>query len=58
MNIDEEIIIALALLGPDDLEAARRYIQWIKIRRKVTDRFYFRAHWLQGPRQNYHWIGK
>ena len=46
MNPIEEIITALLLLRPDDLDAARRYIQWMKVRRKINDRFYFAAHWV------------
>jgi len=56
MNITDEIITALLLLGPDDLEAARKYLRWIKVRRQVHNRFYFVAHWVSSERK-YHWVG-
>jgi hypothetical protein len=46
MTILEEIYAALLLARPDDLTEVRRYIEWIRIRRRVNDRFYFRAHWV------------
>jgi hypothetical protein len=55
MNITEEIIATLALLGMDDIEAAKKYLQWITVRRKVNRRFYFSAHWV-APTQRYHWL--
>ena len=56
MNYIDEILTTLLLLGPDDLENAKRYLKWIKIRRMVNNRFYFMAHWI-GSRGRYHWIG-
>lgn len=46
MNIVEEITAALLSAKPDDLEMARRYLKWLKMRRKINHRFYFRAHWV------------
>ena len=46
MDIIAEIRAALLLANPDDLEDCKRYLQWMAIRQRVTDRFYFRAHWL------------
>lgn len=57
MNTINEIFIALLLAQPDDFEAARKYLQWIKVRRHIYKRFYFQAHWLQRPRM-YHWVGE
>ena len=56
MNLIEEITAVLLLLGPDDLEAARNYLEWMKIRRQINNRFYFIAHWV-GNEKRYHWIG-
>lgn len=56
-----EIIAALLLSNPKDLAVIRKYIAWMKIRRAVNDRFYFRAHWVQktAPQlsaRRVHWI--
>jgi hypothetical protein len=56
MNIIDEIIATLALLGTDDIEAAKAYLRWITVRRKVNRRFYFSAHWIEQPKQKYHWL--
>ena len=56
MNIHEEIIAAMLLVGPHDLQAIRRYIQWIKIRRMVNNHFYSQSHWVQ-PVRKFHWVG-
>jgi hypothetical protein len=56
-NTLEDITIALLLAHPDDFEAARKYLQWMQVRRKVTDRFYFRAHWIS-PERKIHWVGR
>ena len=42
--------IMTALKGADQVELLniRRYIQWIKIRRRVHQYFYLRAHWVRG----------
>jgi hypothetical protein len=62
-DIIEEIRAALLLANPNDLEAFRHYLEWMKIRQKITSRFYFRAHWIDCSRrrqleagQQYHWI--
>ena len=68
----EDIIAALQSSDRADLATIRTYIDWIKIRRRVHRRFYFRAHWiyhqkappiLEGPRPvfrthagNAHWL--
>jgi hypothetical protein len=56
MNLLEQIENELLQMGPEQLEVARKYLQWIKIRRRVTDRFYFAAHWITRPRNQYHWV--
>lgn len=57
MNIIDEIITALLLLGPEDLEMAKRYLKWIKARRRINDRFYLAAHWVADEKR-YHWVGQ
>lgn len=52
----EEIVLALRYTHRDDLEKIRRYVAWMKVRRRVNDRFYFAAHWLTRPKGGYHWI--
>lgn len=56
MNIIEEIRAALLLATPNDLDMYLRYLQWMMVRRKINDRFFFRAHWIQGPKKVYHWL--
>jgi hypothetical protein len=56
MNLTEEIVATLALLGMDDIELAKKYLDWIAVRRKINRRFYFAAHWIERPKQNYHWL--
>ena len=56
MNPIHEIFIALMAAGPDDLDAVRRYIQWIKVRRQVNHRFYFAAHWVERSKKLHHWV--
>lgn len=56
-SIIEEIRAALLLANPEDLEMFRRYLTWMMIRRKITDRFYFKAHWVN-PVGKVHWIGR
>ena len=57
MNLIEQIENELLQMGPEQLEVARKYLQWIKLRRKVNDRFYFVAHWIR-PERKYHWLGR
>lgn len=56
-TIIDEIIAALALSGPGDLAAVRRYIGWIKFRRMVMRQFYPAHHWVRSKRR-YHWVGE
>lgn len=51
----DDIAAALASSHPADLALIRRYVEWIKIRRRVNSRFYFQAHWVTGIRV--HWVG-
>ena len=54
MSMDE-IIAALLKTHRADLLNIRRYIAWMKIRRKVNNHFYLSAHWV-GSGKKHHWI--
>lgn len=47
MNIDEQIAQAVAESHPHDLPTIRRYIAWVKFRRKIHNTFYARVHWIK-----------
>lgn len=60
--MQSEIRRALIDVHNDDLRVIRQYVAWIRIRRKVTDLFYFNAHWVkpepvQVAVQRFHWVG-
>jgi hypothetical protein len=57
-DIIDDIRTALLLANPKELEMFRRYLQWLLVRRKINKRFYFQAHWIRKPGQQYHWLGK
>jgi len=46
MNIDELIAQAVSESHPHDLLIIRRYIAWVKLRRKIHNTFYARVHWV------------
>lgn len=54
----DEIRCALEQSDPDDFPAIRQYIQWVRVRRIVTDIFYFRAHWIKPVEFKAHWAGR
>lgn len=41
-----DILHALADTHPADMLNIRRYLAWIKIRRRINHRFFFQAHWI------------
>lgn len=55
--MQDEIRRALIEVHSDDLPMIRSYVRWVRIRRKVTDRFYFKAHWIAAPVRRFHWVG-
>ncbi len=59
MGIDEQLAQAIFELHPSDLSIIRKYISWVKFRRKVNHTFYPSVHWvLSKPRPNAHWVGR
>lgn len=55
MDIDEQLAQAIFDSDPEDLQTIRKYIAWVKFRRKMNYTFYPCAHWV-APKQKYHWI--
>lgn len=58
MNLIDEIISGLLVLGPEDMEVVKRYLHWMMLRRQVNNRFYLTPHWVKKPPARYHWINK
>jgi len=57
--MQDEIRRALIEVHDDDRQTIRHYIAWVRIRRKITDRFYRKHHWVVPAAQpfNAHWVG-
>ncbi len=52
----DEIIIALLLTHPSDIGTIKRYVAWVKFRRRIHNQFYPAVHWVRSS-QRAHWIG-
>ena len=57
MDIEYQIRAALAESHPEDLAVIKKYVQWVKFRRKIHDAFYQSVHWVQSSRR-IHWVGR
>lgn len=61
MDIDEQIAQAVFESHYEDLSTIRKYIAWVKLRRKVHHWFYPSVHWIgAGSKTNTqygHWVG-
>ena len=57
MGIDELLAKAICESHPEDLQTIRKYIEWVKVRRKVHYAFYPSAHWIR-PQRRVHWVGR
>lgn len=55
MDINEQLAQAIYESHPEDLQTIRKYIAWVKLRRKVHHAFYPSVHWIASERK-YHWI--
>lgn len=55
MDIDEQLAKEIFECHPSDLSIIRKYIAWVKFRRKMNQVFYPSVHWIS-PRRKYHWI--
>jgi len=60
--MNDEIRRALIEVHDDDLKVIRQYISWVRIRRRITDRFYTKYHWVgpssgRAPAPAFHWVG-
>jgi hypothetical protein len=55
--MNDDVYNALCGSHPEDIHKIRKYIAWVKMRRKIHHVFFFRAHWL-GPERKYHWLGR
>lgn len=53
----DEFRNALGQSHSDDLATIRHYIKWVMFRRKITDSFYQRFHWVK-PTKRIHWVGR
>jgi len=53
----EDIITAILLTHPHDMNTIKRYIAFVKFRRMMYDQFYAPVHWVKSARQ-YHWAGR
>lgn len=53
----DEFINALDQSHSDDLPVIRNYIKWVSFRRKITNTFYQKFHWVK-PTPRIHWIGR
>lgn len=51
----DEILAALLLTHPADLQVVYRYVRWVAFRRHVHNLFYFQAHWITAPDIHYNW---
>lgn len=51
----EEIIAALMLSHPHDIQTIKRYVAWVKFRRTIHHAFYRQVHWVKTS-QRVHWI--
>ena len=47
---------ALAQADPEDLSTILHYVNWVKFRRSIHQAFYRQVHWIQRPRNQYHWL--
>lgn len=57
MDIDELLAQAIFESDPSDLSEIRKYIAWVKFRRKIHHTFYPSVHWVISTR-HVHWIGR
>jgi hypothetical protein len=57
MNIREQLLTALLLSTTEDLRFVKRYIGWVRFRRRVNDVFYPAHHWVKSSRK-VHWVGR
>jgi hypothetical protein len=61
MNIDEQIFLALMQSDPNDLPVIRRYVAWVRLRRRIHDLFYTSHQWVLPDHieeNKYHWVGR
>ena len=52
----EEIFAALLIAHPSDKPAIKKFVAWIKFRRRMYNEFFMDSHWVQSENR-YHWIG-
>jgi hypothetical protein len=51
----EEIFTALRQTHPADLPTIKRFVAWVKFRRRMHNEFYLTIHWVHTSRP-YHWV--
>lgn len=56
MDVINEIHRAMRQAHESDIPTIKQYIAWVVFRRRMHDRFYFRAHWVQKSAQRAHWV--